>query len=292
MLQLQKLKGLEPTKTWQRPLKENKSTTAATAQSFYIDIPKDHFIHEIIIQVGEGTVSPGEDGLADDLTDIKLVGNGTKYFKDAYGLASFFPQIERMNGRRHQTGIYHLVFSDPAIPETRPLPAWVFTSLQLILTDNAPAATKSHFINVVVVESAYQGEDLSSWKLLYEKIVKWANFGTNIGWWDYEHERAYKVFSYLYALDDNGTLSSTIFNKIKLVGRHPRGETIITDEIFLSVLRAENQGTIIESIDNGFAFLQFLNGFPSADFSSLYTKFNIPTAGTKAGVRVMERYIL
>jgi hypothetical protein len=290
MLQLQQKKNLEPTKTWQRPLKRYTSAAAATAETFYIDIPRDHFIHEIIIRIGESTAAEGT--LCDDLEDIKLVGNGSKYLKDAFGKAAFFIQVERMNGRRHVTGMYHLVFSDPSIPESQPLPAWIFTSLQLILTDNAPITANKHFINVTLVESAYRNEDLSNWKVLVEKVLLWKKYGTSTGWQEYEHERAYKVFSYIYAMDDNGTVADAKFEKIKVVGRNPSGEMILTDEIFVDVLQAENKGTIIQDIDVGFAFLQWLTGFPTANFTNLKTMLNIATAGTNKGVRVMERYIL
>lgn len=287
MIRLQEKKNLEPTKTWQRPLKRYTSAVAATAETFYIDVPRDHFIHEIIIRIGGSTGV-----LADALADIKLVGNGSKYLKDSFGLASFFKQVERMNQRRHVTGIYHLVFSDPAIPEAQPLPSWIFTSLQLILTNTAPTGTDKHNIDVTLVESAYRNEDLNNWKILVEKVLLWKKYGTSTGWQEYEHERAYKVFSYIYAMDDNATLGDAVFNKIKVVGRNPSGEMILTDEIFVEVLQAENKGTIIQDIEPGFAFLQWLTGFPTANFTNLKTLLNIQTAGTNKGVRVMERYIL
>lgn len=292
MLELQEKRHLEPKKTWQRPLKEYKSATAAAAETFYIDIPRDHFIHEILIHVGEGLTDASPGTLADDLVDIKLVGNGNKYLKDAFSLAPFFIQVERMNQRRHVTGVYHLVFSDPNIPEAKPLPAWIFTSLQLILLDNAPDASNFHFINVTIVESAYADEDLGDWKILVEKVSSWSHFGGNTGWQDKEHERAYKIFSYIYAFDDDGTLSDTVFTKLKLLGRHPKGENIIADEVLIPVLQAENKGTIHEDIDVGYAFFQWAKGFPTKDFSSLYSKLYIPTTGTNISVRVMERYIL
>lgn len=292
MLELQERRHLEPKKTWQRPLKEYKSAVEATAETFYIDIPKDHFIHEIIVQVGEGLTDASPGTLADDLTDIKLVGNGNKYMKDAFGLAAFFVQVERMNRRRHVTGVYHLVFSDPSMPEAKPLPAWIFTSLQLILTDDAPAVSNFHFINVTIVESAYNDEDLSDWKILVEKVSSWSKFGSDTGWQEKEHERAYKIFSYIYAFDDGGTLADDVFSKLKFLGRHPKGENILADEILISVLQAENKGTIIEDIDTGYAFLQWAKGLSTRDFSSLYSKLYIKTAGTQKSVRVMERYIL
>jgi len=292
MLELQRRKSLKPTKTWQRPIKEYISAAAATAQTFYIDIPRDHFIHEILIQIGEGLVNASPGTLGDYLTDIKLVGNGNKYLKDAFGLAAFFVQVERMNKRKHIAGIYHLTFSDPHIPDAQPLPAWIFTSLQLILTDAAPAATKYHYINVTIVESAYQGEDLTNWKVMVEKVLKWQKYGANTGWQEYEHERAYKVFSYIYAMDDSGTLSDTKFNLAKIVGRNPSGEITMLDQVQIPTLQAENKATIIEAIDTGYVFLQWADGFPTSDFTALKTYLNIPTAGTNIGVRCMERYIL
>lgn len=294
MLSLQREKDLEPTKTWQRPLAQQKSSALATAQTFYIDIPRDSFIHEILIMVGEHATDPLA-GLADDLLDIKLVGNGNKYLKDAFGLASFFIQVERLHRKRHVAGIYRLIFSDPDIPEAQPLPAWIFTSLQLILTDNAPAAATYHFLNVTLVESAYdpvKHSNLDNWKLLMEKVTTWKKFGNSTGEQLYEHERAYKIFAYLYAQDDNGTLGDATFDKIKVVGRNPQGEIIVTDSIYITTLRAENNGSIIENLDAGFFFLQFAKGFPTADFSSLYSKLNIATGGTNKSVRVLERYIL
>jgi len=127
---------------------------------------------------------------------------------------------------------------------------------------------------------------------LVEKVLKWNKYGTGTGWQEYEHERAYKVFSYIYAMDDNGTLSDTKFDQIKVVGRNPTGEMIITDQILIDTLQAENKATIIEAIDTGFAFLQWADGFPTADFTNLKTMLNIPTAGTNIGLRCMERYIL
>lgn len=289
MATLQKLKNLDPVRTWQRPLPEKVSDATATAQTFYIDLPRDHFIHEIIIQIGEGTSSPGT--LADDLTDIKVVANGNKYLKDAP--ASFFKQVMKLNKQKPATGIYKLYFSDPKIPDAKPLPAWVFTSLQLQLTDNAPATDNKHYINVIVIESAYKGEDLSDWKILIEKYLKHQTYGTNTGWQDYEHERAYKIYGYIYLADDDGTASDTIFNKLKVVGRKPEGEFIIVSECLIAMIQAQNNAEIgIDTLDTGFWALEWLSGFPTHDFSSLYSKVNIPTAGTNAGLKVLERYVL
>jgi len=291
MLSTQKAKGLKPTKAWQRLVKRVYSATAGTAQTFEIDLPRDHFIHEIIITVYKHTADTYDPTkLVDDLTAIQLVANGNKYLKD--GTADMFKQVMKINGRKPQTGLYEIFFTDPKISEAQPLPAWVFTSLVLKLTDNAPAASSYHYIDVVVVESAYEGQDLSNWKVLIEKYLKWQKYGTNTGEQLYEHERAYKIYGYLYAMDDNGTLSATVYNKLKLLGRKPEGEVTIVD-VPVPLLKAENDAEVgIDTLSSGYVFLEWKDGFPAHEFASLYSKPNIPTAGTNIGLRVLERYVL
>jgi hypothetical protein len=255
-------------------------------------LPRDHFIHEIIITIYESTSKTtyvaGE--LADDLTAIQIIANGNKYLKD--GTASMFKQVMKINRRKPATGVYELFFTDPKISDAQPLPSWIFTSLVLKLTDNAPAGSNYHSIDIVVVESAYEGQDLSNWKVLIEKYLKWKKYGTDTGEQLYEHERAYKVYGYLYTMDDNATLSVTIFNKLKILGRKPEGELTIVD-VPVTLLIAENNAEIgIDTLDTGFAILEWEKGFPAHEFASLYSKPNIPSAGTNAGLRVLERYVL
>jgi hypothetical protein len=203
-----------------------------------------------------------------------------------------FKQVMKMNRRKPQTGLYEIFFTDPKIGDAQPLPSWVFTSLVLNITDVAPASSKYHYIDVVVVESAYEGQDLSNWKVLIEKYLKWVKYGTNTGEQLYEHERAYKIYGYLYVMDDNGTLSATIYNKIKLLGRKPEGELTIVD-VPVPLLKAENDAEVgIDTLSTGYVYLEWKDGFPANEFASLYSKPNIPSAGTNAGLRVLERYVL
>jgi len=291
MLSTQKAKGLKPTKAWQRLVKRVSSAAAATAQTFQIDLPRDHFIHEIIITCYEYTGDTYDpSNLADKLSTIQVVANGNKYLKD--GTADMFKQVMKINGRKPQTGLYEIFFTDPKIGDAQPLPSWVFTSLVLNITDVAPASSKYHYIDVVVVESAYEGQDLSNWKVLIEKYLKWVKYGTNTGEQLYEHERAYKIYGYLYVMDDNATLSATIYNKIKLLGRKPEGELTIVD-VPVPLLKAENDSEVgIDTLSTGYVYLEWKDGFPANEFASLYSKPNIPSAGTNAGLRVLERYVL
>jgi len=292
MLSTQQAKNLQPTKTWQRLVKRVASTTAATAQTFSIDLPRDHFIHQIIINVYESTADTYDPTklVAGDLTNIQLVANGNKYLKD--GTADMFLQVMRVNRCKPSNGLYTLFLTDPKINDAQPLPSWVFTSLVLNLTDNAPAASNYHYIDVVVVESAYGNQDLSNWKVLIEKFLKWMKYGTNTGEQLYEHERAYKVYGYLFVMDDNGTLSATAFNKLKILGRKPEGELTVVD-VPVNLLVAENNAEIgVDALATGYAMLEWADGFPANEYSSLYTKPNILTAGTNIGLRVLERYTL
>jgi len=291
MLSTQQKAGLHPVKAWQRLVKRCTSAAAATAQTHTIDIPRDHFIHEIIINCFEHTADTYDPTYYDDaLSTIQLVANGNKYLKDM--TAAMCKEVMKINKRKPATGLYEIFFTDPKIEDAQPLPAWVFTSLQLILGDVAPAATKYNYIDIVVIESAYEGQDISNWKVLVEKYLKWSKYGANTGEQLYEHERAYKIYGYLYVMDDNATLSNTIFNKIKLLGRKPEGEVTIID-VPVTLLRQENGAEIgVDVPATGYAFLEWAKGFPAHEFASLYSKPNIPTAGTNAGLRVLERYTL
>ena len=291
MFSTQKQQNLNPVRTWQRKLARQISAASATAQTFTFDIPRDHFIHEIHITIYECTALTRQPTmLVDDITgSIQMIGNGNKTLKD--GIGSMFKQVMRIEKRTPQTGLYTLFFSSGKIPDAKPLPAWVFTSLQLLITDNAPASSNYHIIEVVITESAYEQQDLANWRVMVEKYLKWQKYGTNTGEQDYEHERAYKVFAYLYLMDDNATASATIYDLIKVLARKPEGELTVID-VPIPLLKAENDSEIQGTLDTGYFFIEWVQGFPAHEFASLYSKPNIPTAGTNAGLRVLERYTL
>jgi len=288
MLELQKDKGLEPTKTWQRPIPEQSDSVANTATNLTFDLPRDHFIHEILVSFRKDTDAT----LTDTMATVQVVGNGNKYLKDLIG--GMVVNIQRMEGQRHVTGIYHLFFSCPSVPEARPLPAWVFTSLQLKILTVAGGAGVKNVVNVTVVESAYKGEDLSDWKVLVEKFLAYRKYGANTGWQEYEHERAYRIYSYLYVEDDNGTVGTNVayLTLLKLVARKPDGELTIVGEVRRDSIVAENNARLKENLDAGYFFLQWANGFPSTEFSMLKSYLYIATAMTNFGMRVVERYTL
>ena len=284
---------VEPEMTKVRKLKTQHSAAAAAAQTFTFEIPTDRLIHAILISIGESTTAGGLDHqgtLADDLTDLVLDSNMGQIKKM---LASMTKQIAIVNKDVQSTGFYKLYFTDPVIKEAMPLPSWLFSSLDLTLTDNAPAASNYHHIMVSVIESEIpEGLSVKNWRILFERYLRNKRYGTSTGQQDYDHERAYKIFGYLYAMDDNGTLSDTIFNKLTVLGIKPNGEHRLYDEAYIAHLKEANKQAYQNALATGYIYAEFPNGYDSGQYRTLLSKLDVPTAGTDAGVRVLERYLI
>lgn len=288
---LQQQKAIEAEELMPRPLKGAVSAAAAAAQTFDIDVPTDHFIHAILLAIGEDTnAGADEDGtLADDLTDISLILNGNNYVKEMTG--DMAKAVSIMNKNVMSTGYYILYFTDPKIPQAKPLPAWLFSSITLRLKDNAPAASNYHHIQATLIETA--GREISGeWRLLVEKYLRWKKYGTDTGWQDYEHERAYNVFGYLYCIDDDGTLSDTEFDKLRVIARTREGEKRLFSETKVAHLMEADKVEYQNALPTGFVSVEFPAGLPTHKYTSLLSQLNIPTAATNAGLRVLERYCL
>jgi len=280
--------GISPEKLRTRPACLEQVGPVAAATTFTISIPADHPIHQIIISVAEGTASPGTlvDG---DLLDVEFIVNGNKYIKVLRG--EMIKNLCIMGYNKQATGFYTLYFTDPKIPEAKPLPGHLCTTIILKLVDNAPAASNYHYINVTLVESLREaGGDFSG--ILIEKYLSWTKYGTNTGWQEYKHERAYKIYGYLYVMDDNATLSDTKFNKVRVIGFWSGGEDRLTDELLVLHVKAQNQAEYMNALDTGFMAIEFPNGFDASKYTNLKSDLNIPTAGTNISVRVVERYVL
>jgi hypothetical protein len=286
---LAKVLGVRPEKTQARPLKTYSSAAAATAQTHYIDIPTDHFIHCILLKCLE-SVSGTPTTLDDFISAIRLIGDGSKYLKQMTG--GMAKQIQIVNFENPATGFYKLYFKDPRIEASKPLPSWVFTSLTLEIDDIAPATGEKNYIYPTVIEEMYGGQDLTNWRALVEKYSKWSKFGTNTGEQEYLHERAYDVYGYLLAMDDNGTLSNTAFDKLTLKGITRDAEYNLLDKVDIPTLREQNKLEFKNALGTGYAMVEFPQGLPSHMFTSLKSILNIPSAGTNVGVRILERYLL
>jgi len=281
---------LKPEKTRASILDQQDSRTAATAQWFEFDLPKDRLIWAILISIGEDATATGTQGtLADDLEQIQVIANGNKYLKDMDAVMS--KQIGIVNHDVLSTGYYKIYFKDPKIDESKPLPAWVFTSLKLRVRDNAPATGNYHHVRVSLIESERIG-DISGWRTLIEKYLGRESYGTGTGWKEYEHERAYRIYGYLYAMDDNDTLSNTIFDKLKVIGKRPDREDRLFEEMYIAHIRELNRQEYQNALDTGFMMVEFPQGFETDQYTSLKSYVNIPTAGTDAGLKVLERYLL
>ena len=291
MFQLQQQKALEPEELLPRRVYPQASAVVATAETFDFQLPTDHFIHALLIAIGEDTNAGVEYAgtLADDITDISLILNGNNFIKELTG--DMVKAISIMNKNLCATGYYKLFMTDPKIPQAKPIPAWLFSSIILRIKDNAPAASNYHHIHVKVLQS--KRKDITGdWRLLYEKYLRYQKYGTNTGWQDYEHERAYNILGYLYAMDDNGTLSDTIFDKLRVISQSGAGELRPFHEDYIPFLQEEDKMEYQQALPTGFVSVEFPAGLPSYKYSSLKSQLNIPTAGTDARLRVVERYVL
>lgn len=290
-------KGLEavvkPENLRARKLTPQHSAAAATLQSFTFEVPTDRLIHAILISIGESTDASGETvqgTLADDITDIDLNSNLGHLKEMTGGMAKV---ISIINKDAQSTGFYKLYFTDPVVKKAMPLPAWLFSSLDLKITDNAPAASNYHHIRVSVVESEVpKGMDVSSWRILCERYLRWKKYSTNTGWQDFDHERAYEIYGYLYTMDDNATLSATIFDRLTLLGIKPSGEHRLADEQWITHIAELNKQAYQGALGTGYFYMEFPEGYDSGQYNTLVSRVNIPTAGTNAGLRVLERYLL
>jgi len=274
-----------------RKLKRQSSGTVAAAETFTFEIPTDRLIHAILISIGESTTASGEQGtLADDVLSFDLNSN-IGHLKEMLG--SMSKQVSIINKEVQSTGFYKLYFTDPVIKRAMPIPSWLFSSLDLDITDNAPAASNYHHVQVSVVESEVpKGLDVSDWRILCERYLRWKKYGTDTGWMDFDHERAYRIFGYLYAVDDDAVLSDTEFDMLTVLGIKPDGEHRLVDEYYMSHIKELNTTAYQQALSTGYFYMEFPNGYDSGQYRTLVSKLNIPTAATNAGLRVLERYLM
>jgi len=281
---------LPPEKTRGYPLDQVDSPVVAVSTTFTINIPRDRLIWAILISIGKDTTATGTQGtLGDFITSVQVIANGNKYFKDMDG--DMAKQIMKVNLENPSTGFYKLYFQDPKSKDSKPLPAWIFTSLVLKIVDVAPGATNYDHIRVTLQESE-RIEDISGYRVLVEKYMGRSSFGTRTGYQMYEHERAYQILGYLYKEDDNLTLSDTKFDKLKVIGKRPDREDILLNELWLTHLKEQNTYEYMGALATGFHMVEFAGAFKTDQYTTLKSYLNIPTAGTDIGVKVLERYLL
>jgi hypothetical protein len=269
-----------------------------------IELPTDHFIHAILIEVKLGTLTGGTSGNwntdAGDaiLKNIQVVGNGNVYLKDLGYLQ--LKQINIINKDVQPTGFHKIYFTDLKIP-SKPLPSWVFTSLQLRVkaesVGNLNTGDRTGWTNtyakVSVIEQPWNGEDIRKWPALYEKVHKTVAFGTNTGRLEFLHERAYRVFGYLYEMDDDGTRANDVFDVLSIIGRTKEREFRFKDEVDISLLRAQAQATYQNALDTGYFYVDFApKGFDTSVFTSLKSIVETSVAGTNKRLTVVERYLM
>jgi len=268
-----------------------------------VAIPKDHFIHAIRLRIVKGTfvggTSPAWVASAEELlvTNLVLRAEGSKRFKE--GKWKEFKALNIVNLETMTDGSLKLYFTDPKIPDAKPLPAWRFTSLTLELTwakltdvtTGTPTGTVGTKCEITLEESHWDGEQIDNWPCLIEVVRGKTVWGANTGWQNYDHERVNLVNGFLYHADDNNTDSTDIFDTVRVIGRTPAGSFPLYDEVAVVDIREANKNAFMVAMGTGYWYLDFA-GLNTRQFTSLKTQLEIQTAGTNAGIRVMERYTL
>jgi hypothetical protein len=271
------------------------------------NLPRDHFIHSIRLRVVEGTLSGGSSpawvagSLEKLVKSITIRADGGKYFKQMSWAEA--KQICVVNGEKQTDGYVKLYFVDPKIPQAKPIPSWIFTSLVIqiewealqaaTITTGSPTGTAGTKVEVTLSETKWTDEDIREWPTLVEVVRTKSQFGTNTLWQNFEHERANVVMGYLYHCDDNGTDSDAIFDKLRVIGRQKDSEFIAYDEVDLLEIREANKNAFQgQALATGFFMIEWPKGLPTSEFTSLKSQLYIDSAGTNAGLRVLERYVL
>lgn len=280
---------------------------AVAGESVVGALPTDHFLRALKLRVVKGTLSGGTSpawvaGAEDKLVkSITLFAEGTKYFKKMSW--EEMQQLCIANHEKQTAGHGKLFFVDPKVEEAQPLPTWRFTSLTLevewesltaaTITTGTPTGQTGTKLVLTGIESDWDGEKIADWPVLVEVVRTKHDFGANTGYQVINHERSNVVVAFLLAIDDNGTLSDTIMDKIRIIARKAGGTIIPYDEIELADVKEENKNAFQgNALATGYFMIEFPGGLNTRDFTSLKSELNIPSAGTKVGVRVMERYVL
>lgn len=289
---LLKERGLEPESTLERPLDLWASATVNVAETATIKIPNDKFIHAISIMMSKGTVASARGGTAvDNINEIRCVCDGNKYYKKMRGgMAKEW--MKKENCRAGSTGFYTIFFTGKNIPEAWPLPAWLYTSISLQLDLAAGGATYYNSIDVTLFESDYKQQDLASAKILIQSYATREAYGTGTGEKKYEHDRAYKIYSYIYECDDNLTLADDKFDYLIIHAFTKESRILVIDKKRMKQIKEDNTNQMIVAPATGYYHQDFPIGLPAYRYTNLRSILNIPTAGTDIGVKVMETYVL
>lgn len=298
---LAKEKAIKPAQTLVRSLDVENGAATNTAETISVDLPRDHFINTIIIALGYDTNATADNvanlGDLQNISaegDIEVVLNGSQYPVKMTG--DMCKAVSIMNKLNQATGYYRIDFLDPRIPNSKGLPAWLFSSARLRIDTPAVTSDYAH-VGVTLLEEFYQGEDISNIPLLVQKyMVEETQAGTSTGTFKYEHERVHTVYGYVYEFTDGDTLEDPAkdgFDNIYIVGRHPAGEDRIMDTTNLVALKELNKQMYQQALPTGIVAVDFPNGYPTGKYSSIYTYYHIDTAASTSGnLKVLERYVL
>ncbi len=289
---------LETLQKWSIPSAEIKKTspaataqaTANTAETIRISIPKNQPLAGIDLRVYKDTDAT----LTDTVTEIRLLLDGVHTVKKMTG--SMLKAIAALNGNPLSTGFYSIPILDPVI-QADPIPCHKFNTIELEVDVAAGGASVKNVVAPSFFRLTKSGYPrLADWanaKILVETYNTMKQFGTVTGEQEVEHDRVWKAYGYMAEMGDNGSLSNTIFNTYSLVLIDLNGEKLVYEKANIAQERENNKQTAFgNAMPTGIVYLPFVDGIDVKQYSVVKSLLNIPSAGTNAQVKVLERRLM
>lgn len=266
------------------------TATANTVETNTFDVPCNTLLYGIDLVVTRSDTG----ALTDSVTQIQLVLDGNKVIKDYLGVQckaiSFVEQIAV------GTGFYKIIIADPDL-KTDPINLENFTTCELRVTTAALGAG----ISVIVTPTIMGGKrasypsvsDLGMGRVLVEKNLPQRQYGAALGTLEYANERVNKVFGYVLATGDNGTLADATFDSVTTEFRNASETITPYNNNTLQLIKQQNaQDNNGNAMPTGIFYLAFPDGISTGKFSQARTLLVASVAGVQKQAQMCERYIL
>jgi hypothetical protein len=277
--------------TFTKPLEAKTQTTADTAgETLEWDLGIDKmFLFGIDLMCAKST-----DGtLHDKIAQVTLTVDGSKTILNPIG--EIIKAQALLAGKKPSTGFYPFDIADP---QTGVDPLWQNHYSSVKLTVKVAAGGTG--VKNVITPTLRRGQRISYPKLLdtaqsklqVELMGTKKTYGTDTGEKEYDHQRGQVVAGYFFVMEDNGTLSNTVFDKLTLQLNGDRGREIVIENLSIAQMREYNTVQAKgNALPTGIVYLPLSPPLKTTDYSSIKTLLNIPTAGTNIAVTVLENQI-
>ncbi len=267
-------------------LSSTTQSTADTAETVTLELPKNKLIYGVDLRVTKDTDST----LVDNINEIRVFLNGNLIIKKYAGVVA--KAIALLNGQKCSTGFYKIYFVDPQLGGS-PIPADALTTFTVEIDVAKAGAGVKNVITPTLLEGFKESFPLALNKILVEKYSISKAYGTDTGEQEYGHERTQDILGLIYDLGDNGTRSDTAFSYLTLEGKSRTEEiTPYSKMAFNQIKELNTQESNGNALATGIFALTFPEGLASYRFTELRSLLNIASAGTNCTAKVIERFLI